>query len=144
MIEIDKEYNQAVKNKDTVTVSSLRNLKAAIQNAQIQKQSALTDDEFLSVISKKVKQHKDSIAGFRQGNREDLVKHEEEQMAVLAKFLPQQMSEAEVESIVKEAIAKLSAGPNDFGKVMKEVVAAVKGQADGSVVSKIVKQELAQ
>jgi len=129
--------------KDELVVGALRILKSEIQNAEIEKRSELTEEEAMKVIAKKVKQHKDSIESFKSGNRQDLVDHEEKQMAVLAKYLPQQMGEDQVREMVKAVISETGAGQNDFGKVMKEVLARAKGQTDGSVVSKIVKEELA-
>ena len=140
--QIDQDLKTALKEKDETVVSAIRNLKAAIQNVEIEKHQALSDENALAVIAKKVKQHKDSIESFLAGNRQDLVAIETAQMRVLEKYLPQQMSETEVAKIVSDAIAKLQATPADFGKVMKEVVSQVKGQTDGSVISKIVKEQL--
>ena len=140
--QIDQDLKTAQKEKNEVAVSSLRNLKAALKNAEIQKQASLTDEEAISVLGKKVKQHKDSIESFAAGNLQDLVLIEKNQMEVLQKYLPKQMDEAALSAIVKQVITDLSAGPNDFGKVMKEVVSKVKGQADGSIISKIVKENL--
>ena len=91
---------------------------------------------------KKVKQHKDSIESFMPAGRQDLVDIETAQMKVLEKYLPQQMDEAVVRSLVQSTIKDLSATPADFGKVMKEVLVRAKGQTDGTVVSKLVKEEL--
>lgn len=140
--QIDDDLKAAQKEKNETAVSALRNLKASIQNAQIEKGSELSDDDVAKVIAKKVKQHKDSIESFIAGARTDLVAIEQAQMKVLEKYLPKQMEEAEVAKIVSETIAKLNATAADFGKVMKEVVVAVKGQADGSVISKLVKEQL--
>ena len=95
-------------------------------------------------MAKKVKQHKDSIESFEAGNRKDLADNEKAQMAVLQKYLPAQMSEGEITAIVKEAITSMNATATDFGKVMKEVSAKTRGKADGSLVSKIVKEQLAK
>lgn len=140
--EIDQDLKQAIKAKDEITVSALRNLKAEIQNVKISKQHDLSIDETLEVIRKKVKQHKDSIESFRAGNRNDLVSTEEQQMAVLQKYLPAQMSQDQVRELVKKTITELAATQKDFGKVMKEVLIKAAGQTDGSIVSKIVKEIL--
>ncbi len=140
--QIDADLKAALKDKNETSVSALRNLKAAVKNVEIEKQTALTDDEVLKVIAKKVKQHKDSIDSFQTGNRADLVANETAQMKILEKYLPQQMSEAEVEKIVTEVISSLNATAADFGKVMKAVVAKVAGQSDGQVISKLVKAHL--
>lgn len=140
--QIEEDFKAAFKSKDEVAKSALGNLKSALKNAQIEKKSELTEAEAISVIAKKVKQHRDSITEFEKGARADLVATETAQMKVLEKYLPQQMSEEEVRGLVKQAIADLNAAPADFGKVMKEVLNRAKGQTDGSVVSKVVKEEL--
>ena len=140
--QIDLDLKNALKEKNDVALSSLRNLKAALKNTEIEKQHALTDDEAMAVIAKKVKQHKDSIESFTSGNRQDLVASETAQMATLQKYLPEAMSEEELTRIVKQVITDTSATAKDFGKVMKEVVGKVKGQAEGNMISKIVKENL--
>lgn len=140
--QIDADFKQAMRDKNEIVVSSLRNLKSEIQNVEIDKRKELTEDEVISVIGKKVKQHRDSIRQFTDGGRLDLVETEQKQMAVLEKYLPAQMPEAELKQIVQAVKAELSPAPSDFGKVMKEVMNRVKGKADGQLVSKIVKEEL--
>jgi len=142
MEQIDADLKTALKEKNEVALSALRNLKAALKNAEIEKKSALTADDVLKVIAKKVKQHKDSITGFQAGNRSDLVEHEKLQMQVLEKYLPEQMDEAEVLKVVQDTISEMNASVADFGKVMKAVVAKISGGADGAVVSKLVKENL--
>lgn len=140
--QIDQDLKSAMKEKNETALSALRNLKAALKNYEIEKHTDLTDADVLQVLGKKVKQHKDSIESFKAGNREDLVAVEIAQMQILEKYLPAQMDEAELTDIIKKVIVNLNAGASDFGKVMKEVVAKVKGRAGGTVISKLVKQEL--
>jgi uncharacterized protein len=140
--KINEDFKNAMRAKNEVEVGALRIIKSEIKNAEIEKKGELTEDEALKVIAKKVKQHKDSIESFKAGGRQDLVDHEEKQMAILMRYLPQQMGEDEVRALVKAVIAETSATAADFGKVMKEVLARAKGQTDGSVVSKIAKEEL--
>ena len=140
--QIEEDFKTAFKNKDEVSKSSLSNLKAALKNTEIDKGQPLTNEEVTAVIAKKVKQHKDSITEFEKGGRTDLVDNEKKQMEVLAKYLPKQMDESKVRELVVTTIRDLSATPKDFGKVMKEVLAKASGQTDGTVVSKIVKEEL--
>ena len=139
---IDQDLTTALKAKNETATSALRNLKAAVKNAEIEKQATLTDDEVLKVIAKKVKQHKDSIESFVAGSRQDLADIELAQMKILEKYLPAQMSEDDARKIVKEVIASTNAQASDFGKVMKEVMAKAQGRVDGSVVSKLVKEIL--
>ncbi len=140
--QIEQHFKDAFKSKDEVAKSSLSNLKAALQNATIEKKGQLEDSDVQSVIAKKVKQHKDSITEFEKGDRTDLVEKESAQMQVLQKYLPKQMEESDVRTLVQNTIKDLNAQPSDFGEVMKEVMSRAQGQTDGSVVSKIVKEEL--
>ena len=140
--QLNEDFKAAMRAKDEVTVGALRILKAEIKNAEIEKKGELSPEELLKVVAKKVKQHKDSIESFKAGGRADLVEHEEKQMAVLQKYLPAQMGEDEVRALVKAVIAETSATQKDFGKVMKEVLSRAKGQTDGSVVSRLAKEEL--
>ena len=139
---IDQDLITALKAKNETATSALRNLKAAVKNAEIEKKSALTDDEVLKVIAKKVKQHKDSIESFVAGSRQDLADIELAQMKILEKYLPAQMSEDDARKIVKEVITSMNAQAADFGKVMKEVMAKAGGKIDGSVVSRLAKEIL--
>lgn len=140
--KIDQDLKVAMKDKNETALMELRTIKAALKNAEIEAGKALTDPDALKVMAKKLKQHKDSIESFTVGNRADLVAMETAQMAVLEKYLPKQMPEAEVAKIVEQTIREMNATTADFGKVMKEVVNKVKGQADGSVISKLVKEYL--
>lgn len=139
---IEVDFKQAMKAKDEVVLSSLRNLKSGMKNVQIEKGKDLTEEDVITLLRRKIKQHKDSIASFQTGGRQDLVEHEQLQLKVLEKYLPAQMSEDQVRELVKSVIGQTSAKLADFGKVMKEVLAKAAGQTDGSVVSKLVKEEL--
>ncbi|MDP4001336.1 MAG: GatB/YqeY domain-containing protein [bacterium] len=140
--QLEADLKIALKKKDELALSALRNLKAEVEKAAITKGDKLSEEEVMKVLAKKVKQHKDSIDQFREGERNDLVELEEKQMEVLQKYLPQELSEQEVEDLVKKVISELNATASDFGKVMKEVLVQGSGRTDGSVVSKIVKQQL--
>jgi uncharacterized protein len=140
--KIDQDFKEALKQKNEIMVSALRNLKAEIKNVEIAKGKELSDEEILDVVAKKVKQHKDSIESFKSGGRADLVETEQKQMEVLSAYMPAQMTEDEVDNVVKEVITSTNATSKDFGKVMKEVMSRCKGKTDGSVVSKLVKKAL--
>jgi uncharacterized protein YqeY len=140
--QLDSDLKTALKEKDEVVVSALRNLKAAVKNSEIERQQPLSDADITQVIAKKVKQHRDSIESFAAGNRNDLVEHETAQMKVLQKYLPKQMDESEIVAVVQKIITDLSATQADFGKVMKAASAELKGKADGGIISKIVKENL--
>lgn len=139
---INKDVNAALKAGDEVTVSTLRFLLAAIKNAQIEKRGELIEDEVLELVSKDFKRHKESIEAFEKGKRSDLVEKESKELKVLEKYLPLQMSDAEITKVVDEVVAKGASTASDMGKVMGQVLAKVRGKADGAKVAEIVKQRL--
>ena len=137
----------AMKAKDTgkQRLSVIRLVRGAIRQLEIDGKKELQDEDVLGVISKEVKQRRDSIEDFKKGGRDDLVAAAEAEIAILMEYLPQQLSEDEVQNLVKEAIAASgAASPKDMGKVMKELMPKVKGRADGKLVNEIVKELLAQ
>lgn len=138
--DIEQDYKEAFKAKKETEVSTLRMLRSALKNLIIdQKTDSLSDEDVLSVIKKEIKKRKDSVESYRQGGREDLASKEEDEMAILEKYMPEMMSEDKISKIVDDVI---SAGQTNFGLVMKEVMTKTKGQADGQVVQKLVKQKL--
>lgn len=141
--KLQQDLKEALMTGEKERLSVLRFLLAAVHNREIEKQTELTDDDVLAVIRQQVKQHKESIVAYRQGNRADLVAKEQAEMDLLNTYLPQQMGEDELAKIVKDTITAVGAtGPADFGKAMGAVMARVKGLADGNQVAAIVKQEL--
>ena len=119
----------------------IRLVRGAIRQQEIDGLRELDDEAVLSVISKEVKQRRDAIEEFQKGGRTDLVRQNEEEIAVLMDYLPQQMTEDEVRSAVTEAVAATgAAAPKDMGKVMKELMPKVKGRADGKLVNQIVRE----
>ena len=141
--QIEKDYIQAMKNKDESSVSTLRMLKSAIHNTEIQKQKELKDLDITSLIQSQIKLRQDSIVLYKKGDRPELASKEEKEVDILKQYLPEQMGEEEVSVVVKKAIADTGAsGLPDMGKVMGKVMPELKGQADGSLVSNIVKEEL--
>jgi uncharacterized protein YqeY len=138
--KIENDFKNALKEKDTVTVSTLRMVKAAIHNKEIEKRGEkLQEAEVVKIITKQVQQHQDSIEQFKKGGREDLVEKETKELEILKRYLPPQLSAQEITAIVKKIIAEVGAqGKADFGKVMKQVMAELKGKADGKVVNQIV------
>lgn len=121
----------------------IRMVRGAIRQQEIDGQKELDDDAVLAVISKEVKQRRDSIEEFKKGGREDLVAQNEAEIAVLMVYLPQQMAEGEIRKLVQDAIAATGASsPKEMGKVMKELMPKVKGRADGKLVNQIVRELL--
>ncbi|MEE8359974.1 MAG: GatB/YqeY domain-containing protein [Candidatus Omnitrophota bacterium] len=136
---IEKELKEALKEKNETKVSTLRMLKADLQNLAIQKKEELKDDSIIKVIQKQVKQRKDSIEQFKKGNRDDLAAKEEKELTILESFLPKMLSEEELTKIVKDVIAELGAATKkEMGGVIREVIAKAQGRADGKTVSQLV------
>jgi len=136
---------EAMKAKDTNALTSLRAIKSAILLAQTESgaKEELTEDQELKLLQKQVKQRKDSAAIFAEQGRDDLAQPELDQAKVIEQFLPEQMSEAEIEAIVVDIIAKTGAdGMKDMGKVMGMASGQLAGKADGKTISTIVKSKL--
>ncbi len=141
--KIQTDLNQALKDHEAVKVSTLRILLAEIKNTQIAKGQDLSDEDIVGVIQKEAKRRKEAAAGFRSGDREESAKIEEEELAVLESYLPQQLTDEELTKIVESTITELGASSvSDMGKVIGAVMGKVKGQADGGRVSGIVKGKL--
>lgn len=141
--KIEQDLLQALKAKDAVKVSTLRMLKAAIKNKEIDLRKELDDAQTTAILSTAVKQRKESIEQFKKGGREDLVKKEEVELALVEGYLPKSLSESEILSVVEAAIKETGAqGAKDMGKVMKAVMAKTAGRADGKVVSTLVQKKL--
>jgi len=124
-------------------LETIRFLRAAIKNAEIEKHAPLSDDEILGIITKQVKQLRESLADFQRSNRQDLVEKAEAEIAILSEYLPKQLSADEVRDLARTVIAQVGAqGPKDMGKVMGPLMAQVRGRADGKMVQQIVKELL--
>ncbi len=137
------ELKQAIKSGDKVKRSAIRLLLAAINNAEIARQSALEDADILGIIAKEIRQRHESIEAFKQGNRPDLVTQEEAELAVLQEYLPPQMTREEVVEAARRIIEEVGAqGPGDKGKVMPKLIAQLKGRADGREINAVVTELL--
>jgi uncharacterized protein YqeY len=143
--KIAADMKEAMRAKDAPRLSTLRMLKSAIEYYKIEKkQEKLTDADVTTVIKKQIKQRQDSIEGFEKGGRTDLVEKEKAELAVLKSYLPEELSQPQVEEIVKATIAELGATTKaDMGKVMKAVQAKLAGRADNRLVSQVVSANLA-
>ena len=129
----------AMKARDMGAVNAIRGVIAKAKDLTVNAGKEMTDDAILQVIAKGVKQREESIAQFTEAGRAELAENEKKEMELLKKYLPEQLSEEAVAAIVKEAVAATGAtSKKDMGKVMKEVMARVKGQADGKLVSRLV------
>ena len=140
---IAKDIVTAMKEKDKVTLETLRMVKGAIQMEEIKAKKELTNDDIALVIGKQIKTRKESIEEFKKGNREDLISKTTEEIKVLEKYMPEQLSIEEIDAIVTRAISELGASiSSDMGKVMGKVTPLLKGKADMGLVSKLVKDKL--
>ncbi len=142
--KLTEDLKQALKGQDKLRRSVIRLIMAAIKNAEIARQTDLTDPDILGIIAKEVKQRRESIEAFKQGNRLDLVAQEEAEMTVLEAYLPQQMTRDEIVVEVRRVIAEVGAqGPGDKAKVMPKIIPQLKGRADGREINDIVTELLA-
>ena len=142
--KLTDDLKQAMKSGDEVKRSSIRLLMAAIKNAEIARQADLEDADILGIIAKEVRQRKESIAAFKQGNRQDLVAREETELAILEDYLPQQVTREEIVEAARRIIEEVGAqGPGDKGKVMPRIIAQLKGRADGRDINAVVTELLA-
>jgi len=138
---IQKDLTEGLKGKNEAVVSTLRLLLSEIHNRQIEKQAELTDEDVVGVLRKEVKKRQEAIEAYEKGGRQELADKEKQELEILSKYLPQEMSPQELEKIVKEVINEVGVqGPGDFGKVMGVVIGRVKGRIDGAKVSEVVKK----
>ena len=149
MMDIQAKLNEdmvtAAKAKDKIRLSALRLLKAALHNKEIDLMRPLNETETMQILSGLVKQRKDSIEQFAKGGRQDLVEKEEAELKILQDFMPAQMSDEEVETLIQKAIADVGAASvKDMGKVMKVLMPQITGRADGKAAGEKVKALLSR
>jgi len=142
---LEEDMKTAMRAGDKLTLGVVRRARSAIKNAEIANKGPIEDAAAEKVLRTLVKQHKESIEGFRAGGRPERIADEEAEMAVLETYLPQQLGADAIEPVVRELAEQLSASsPKDMGTLMKAVMAKLGGAADGSVVSGVVKQVIAE
>ena len=140
---LTNDMKEAMKAKEKDRLAVIRMVRGAIKQIEIDSKKELDDEAVIGVISKEVKMRKDSVEEFKKGGREDLVAKTEAEIAVLMPYLPQQLSEDEIRSLVQAAVEQVGASsPKDMGKVMGVLMPKVKGRADGMLVNTIVKEAL--
>lgn len=140
---IQADLTAAMKARDAVRVGALRMLITALVNREKELRRPLTDEEVREVAAREVKRRAESIEAFEAGGRADLVAKETAEREILAAYAPKQLSEAELDRLIEEAIAEVGAtGPGDLGKVMGKVMGAAKGRVDGSVAQRKVRARL--
>lgn len=140
--KIDSELKSAMLAKEELRLGTLRMLKARIKNEEIAKGKEFGDEDIQTVIASEVKKRKESAQAYLDGGRPELAQKENDEIALLQVYLPEQLPEEEVRKIVSESIAGQNYGSADFGKAMGAVMPKLKGLADGALISKILKEEL--
>lgn len=139
--EIQKAIIAALKGKKETHLKVLRFIMSQIKYEEINKQKELTDEEVISVLQKEVKKRKEANEMFRRAGRQDLVMDEENQLAVIQKYLPKALTEAQLDKIVGEVLSE-TADHSNIGKLIGLVLAKVKSSADGAVIARLVTQKL--
>ena len=140
---INNDMKNYMKEKDSFSFGVVRMVKGAIQLESINKKKELTDEEIISVISKQIKMRKDSIVEFEKGNRQDLVEQNKKEIEILNKYMPEQLSMEEINKIIDEAFLLIKpTSSKEQGLIMKEITPKLKGRADMSLVSGIIKDRL--
>nr|MDH3109348.1 GatB/YqeY domain-containing protein [Bacillus altitudinis] len=144
--QLNSDMKLFMKNREKDKLIVIRMVKASLQNEAIKlKKDSLTGDEELTVLSREIKQRKDSLHEFSKANRLDLVDKVQKEIDILDVYLPEQLSEEELRMVVKETIAETGASSKaDMGKVMSAIMPKVKGKADGAVINRLVSEQLSQ
>ena len=141
--QIVAETNEALKAGEKLRVSTLRLLSAAIKNREVEVQHELDDDEVRDVAVKEAKRRREAIEAYQSGGRDDLVTKERAELDLLSAFLPEQLTDDEVDALIAEAIEQTGAtSMQEIGKVMGAVMAKAKGKADGNLVQQKVRERL--
>ena len=140
---IKEQLKDAMFKKDKERINALRNIIAKVKMKEIQKNKELTNEEIQKVLQSMAKQLKDSINQYSDGGRLDLADNESKELDILSEFLPEAMSQEEINSIINDVISELNASSiKDLGRVMGLAIAKIQGRADGAVISKLVKEKL--
>lgn len=140
---LEVEMKEAMRQKHEIRLSTIRMLRAAVQNKEIELGHPLSDDELLPVIRTMVKQHRESIEAFEKGGRTELADRERGELAILEVYLPPAPSDEEIAKVIREVVTETGAeGPKQMGIVMKECMKRLGGAADGKQVSALVRKAL--
>jgi uncharacterized protein YqeY len=138
-----QDMKSAIKSGDKVTLETIRMLRADIKNASISKGEDLSESELFSILSKAVKRRQESLAFYKKGDREDLAEIEAKEASVIQSYLPDPLSEKEIEKVIKETIEETGAESlKEMGQVMKVLMPKVQGRANGKLVQEMVKKKL--
>ncbi|KAF2955039.1 GatB/YqeY domain-containing protein [Marinitoga sp. 38H-ov] len=139
--KLNEDLKKYMKEKNTKALNAIKILKTEIKKAEIEKLDELNDEEILSLIRKQIKMRQDSIQQYKEANREDLVEEEEYELNILKEYLPPELSDEELEKIIKNIIEELGENAK-FGQVMGKAMKELKGKVDGNRVNSMVKKFL--
>lgn len=140
---LNEDMKQAMKSQDKFKLSVIRMVRSTIKNSEIDLKRSLDDNEVLDVLTREIKQRKDSLQEFTKAGRDDLAESLKAELVILAEYMPQQLSEEEVKAIVTQTIQQVGASSKaDMGKVMTALMPQVKGRADGKLLNQLVQQLL--
>jgi len=140
---ITEDMKQAMKNKDKLRLSVIRMIRSAIKYAEIELKTTLSDEQIIDVLTREVKQRRDSLQEFEKAGRTDLAENIKEEIEIVQDYLPKQLSEEELRVIVQEVIEQVGATAKlDMGKVMGALMPRIKGRADGKLVNQLVQEKL--
>ncbi len=138
-----EDLKVSMKNKDTIRKNTITLVRSAIKQIEIDERREVPEEEIIEIISKQLKEKRNVIGDFEKGDRQDLVDLTNQEIDILLKYLPEQLTEEDVEQIIVDTIEEVGAtSMKDIGLVMKNVMPKVKGKTDGNIVSKIVKKRL--
>lgn len=138
-----EDMKAAMKSRDKIRLETIRGLRAQLKNTQIEKGDTLNDDDVLKVLNSAAKKRREVIEQFRALGRDDRADVEQQELEVIAAYLPEQMDKATVTKLIEETIARVNAeSMKDMGKVMGAIMGQVKGKADGKMVQQIVREKL--
>lgn len=142
---LNQDFIAARKAQKKTEADVLTMVRTAIRYREIDKKGELTDSDLIAIISHEIKQRKDSVSQYTAGQRQDLATKEQKEIDLLMKYMPAQLSEKQIAEVVAKAVSQSGAsGPADMGKVMGLAMKELKGKADGTLVQKLVRQELAK
>ena len=138
-----EDLKQAMRDKDKIRLSVLRLVKAAVRNAEIDRRVTLGEEEIIGVLRREVKQRKESLLAIEGAGRDDLVAELNEEISILEEYLPQSLTEEQIQAIVRDVVQEVGAvSKADMGKVMPVVMKKIGGQAEGRTVNRIVQEVL--
>ena len=140
--EITRKITEALKSRDKVRLSTLRLLSSALNYEFIEKQRQLTEEEEITVVKREIKKRKEAIEVYSRVGQKERAEIEKKELAVLKEFVPEEVSQEEIEFIINNAIDRIGRSPSNFGLIMKEVMGSLGSKADGALVASLVKNKL--